>query len=207
MIFVFFLIGLLIWGRFFYLTIIRHDYYLAKAKIININNNVFPRGSIFLTDKNELPYAVASNKEFPLVYASPIKIKNPRDLAKKLAPILELDKELLFQKLSKPNDSYEVLKRKISDETISAIKSLKEDGIGIDNETLRYYPEGLFLAQVIGFLGFDKNGQAGQYGLEEYYDKELSDAVSSADLILTIDSAIQAQAGILLADLVKTMAG
>ena len=59
---------------------------------------------------------------------------------------MELDEQLLFQKLSKPNDSYEILKRKISDETISAIKSLKESGIGIDNETLRYYPEGLYLS-------------------------------------------------------------
>ncbi|MEK7578589.1 MAG: penicillin-binding protein 2 [Patescibacteria group bacterium] len=203
LILVFISLGLLIWGRFFYLTIIRHDYYLAKAKNIRDNRGAMPRGSIFLTDKDNIPYAVASNKEFPLVYAVPAKVKDPASLAKKLVPILELDEQFLFQKLSKPDDPYEVLKRKVSDDTVKAVKDLKEPALGIDDETLRYYPEGLYLSQVIGFLGFNKNGQAGQYGLEEYYDKDLSGFISSADLVLTIDSAIQAQAGMLLAAAVK----
>jgi len=203
LILVFVLLGLLIWGRFFYLTVIRHDYYLAKAKNISDNNNAIPRGSIFLTDKDNVPYAVALNKEFPLVYAVPAKVKDPASLAKKLVPILGFDEQLLFQKLSKPNDPYEILKKKVSDDVVNAIKALKEPALGIDDETLRYYPEGLYLSQVIGFLGFNKNGQAGQYGLEEYYDKDLSGLISSADLVLTIDSAIQAQAGTLLAEAVK----
>ena len=85
----FVLLGLLIWGRFFYLTVIRHDYYLAKAKNISDNSGAaIPRGSIFLTDKDSVPYAVALNKEFPLVYAAPVKVKDPASLAKKLIPIL-----------------------------------------------------------------------------------------------------------------------
>mgnify|MGYP001589356931 CR=1 FL=1 len=196
-------LGLLIWGRFFYLTVIRHDYYLAKAKNISDNSGAIPRGSIFLTDKNNVPYAIALNKEFPLVYAVPAKVEDPANLAKKVVSILELDEQFLFQKLSKPNDPYEVLKKKVSDDVVNAIKALKEPALGIDDETLRYYPEGLYLSQVIGFLGFNKNGQAGQYGLEEYYDKDLSGLISSADLVLTIDSTIQAQAGTLLAAAVK----
>lgn len=205
LIFIFILLALLIWGRFFYVSIIRHDYYLAKAKNISDNNdNAVPRGSIFLTDKDNMPYAVALNKEFSLIYAIPQKIKEPVNLAKKLAPILELDEAFLFQKLSKPNDPHEVLKRKVSDEVVNTIKALKEPGIEVGSETLRYYPEGLYLSQVIGFLGFDKNGQAGQYGLEEYYNSDLSGFISSADLILTIDSAIQAQAGALLEKTIAT---
>ena len=196
--------GLLIWGRFFYLSIIRHEYYLAKAKILSAaSNSVAPRGSIFLTDKNAMPFAAALNKEFPLIYAVPSKIKEPEILADKLAPILELDKETLVQKLSKTGDPYEILKKRVSEEVVKTIKDQNEVGIGVDDETLRYYPEGLYLSHVIGFLGFNKNGQAGQYGLEEYYDKELTGFVASADLILTIDSAIQSQAGILLLKTIK----
>ena len=191
--------GLLIWGRFFYLSVIRYEYYLAKAKILSVaNNTTAPRGSIFLTDKDAIPFAAASNKEFPLVYAVPAKIKEPKVLAEKLTVILELDKETLIQKLSKTGDPYEILKKRVSEEVVKAVEDQNEIGIGIDDETLRYYPEGLYLSHTIGFLGFNKNGQTGQYGLEEYYDKELSGFVSSADLILTIDSAIQSQAGILL---------
>src|SRR3989344_328330 len=196
--------GLLIWGRFFYLSIIRHEYYLAKAKILSAaSNSVAPRGSIFLTDKNAMPFAAALNKEFPLIYAVPSKIKEPEILADKLAPILELDKETLVQKLSKTGDPYEILKKRVSEEVVKTIKDQNEVGIGVDDETLRYYPEGLYLSHVIGFLGFNKNGQAGQYGLEEYYDKELTGFVASANLILTIDSAIQSKAGILLLKTIK----
>lgn len=192
-------LGLLIWGRFFYLSVIRHEYYLAKAKIlIANNNNIAPRGGIFLTDKDSLPYAVALNKEFPLVYAIPQKIKEPQILAEKLGQILELDKETLIQKLSKINDPYEILKKRVSEEIIKAIKDQNETGLGIDDETLRYYPGDLYLSHAIGFLGFDKDGQTGQYGLEEYYNKELSGFISNSDLILTIDLAIQSQAGSLL---------
>lgn len=201
---IFILLGLLIWGRFFYISIIHHEYYLAKAKIISTaSSSAAPRGSIFLTDKNALPYAVALNKEFPLVYAIPAKIKEPKVLAEKMAQILELDKETLVQKLSKTGDPYEILKKKVSEETVKAIKDQNEIGIVIDDETLRYYPEGVYLSHAIGFLGFNKNGQAGQYGLEEYYDKELTGFMASADLILTIDSSIQSQAGVLLSQTVE----
>lgn len=201
---IFILLGLLIWGRFFYLTVIRHEYYLEKARILSANSNIVaPRGGIFLTDKTALPYAAALNKEFPLVYAVPAKIKEPEILAEKLAPILELDKDILLQKLSKVGDPYEILKKRVSEEVIDAIKNQNNDGISIGDETLRYYPEGLYLSHAVGFLGFDKNGQVGQYGLEEYYNKELSGLVSSADLILTIDLAIQSQAGLLLQKIVK----
>lgn len=202
LIFIFMAIGLLIWGRFFYLTVIRHDYYLTKAKILIAPNRVAPRGSIFLTDKDTLPLAAALNKEFPLIYAVPSKIKEPADTAKKLAPIIEVDETTLLGKLSKPNDPYEVLKKKVSEEIISKIKAEKIEGIGIDDETLRYYPEGFYLSQALGFLGFANNGQTGQYGLEESYDKELADPISSADLILTVDSAIQAKSGQILTKII-----
>ncbi len=203
LIFMFAVTGLLIWGRFFYLTVIRHDYYLATAKILIAQNRVAPRGSIFLTDKDTLPFAAALNKEFQLVYAVPSKIKEPANVAKKLALILEIDETTLLVKLSKPNDPYEVLKKKITEEIIGKIKAEKIEGIGTSDETLRYYPEGLYLSQTLGFLGFTNDGQAGQYGLEESYDKELSDPISSADLILTIDSSIQAKVGQILAKLVS----
>lgn len=198
LIFAFIFLGLLIWGRFFYLTVVRHDYYMAKAKSLSNNSGVISRGSIFLTDKDNVPYAAVLNKEFSLIYAVPSKVADPTGLAKKLAPILQVEEQFLVQKLSKTSDPYEVLKKKVSDDVVSAVKALGDPALGVDSETLRYYPEGLRLSQVIGFLGFGKNGQTGQYGLEEYYNNDLSGPVSSADLVLTIDSAIQAQAGTLI---------
>ncbi len=203
LVFIFVSIGLLIWGRFFYLMIIRRDYYIAKATHLSGDTAVAARGSIFLTDKDGIPYAAALNKEFSLIYAVPEKIKDPAATAKTLSPILGIDEQALLQKLSKPKDAYEILAKKVSDGVVNAIKSLGDSAIGVDSETARYYPSDLYLSQAIGFLGFGKNGQAGQYGLEENYNAELSGPVSSSDLVLTVDSAIQAQAGALIAAAVQ----
>jgi len=193
------LAGLLIWGRFFYLAVIRHDFYVGKVKTFNaLIGGAAPRGSIFLTDKDTIPLAVALNKEFPLIYAVPKDIQDSEAIAKKLAALLELDEAGILEKLSKKNDPYEILKKKVSDEVVSIIKAEKIKGIGVENETLRYYPQGLFLSQTLGFLGFNKNGQSGQYGLEEFYDRELFGSLNGADLILNIDSSIQAKAGALI---------
>ena len=181
------------------MAVIRHDFYVGKAKILNaVSGGIAPRGSIFLTDKDTMPLAVALNKEFPLVYAAPKDIENPEEIAKKLAPILKLDAAVIFEKISKKDDPYEILTKKVPDEIVDVVKAEKIKGIGIEDETLRYYPQGLFLAQTLGFLGFGKNGQGGQYGLEEYYNRELFGSINGADLILNIDSSIQAEAGTLI---------
>jgi len=65
-----------------------------EAKILIASNRVAPRGSIFLTDKNNLPYAAALNKEFSFVYAIPQKIGNPEELAKKLQNSVECRGEI-----------------------------------------------------------------------------------------------------------------
>ncbi len=200
---VFAILGLLVWGRFFYLSIIRYDFYAGKAKVLSYTSSIAPRGSIFLTDQDTLPLAAALNKEFPLIYAVPRNVKNPEETAKRLAPILGLEESVILEKLLKKDDPYEMLKRKVPDEVVNAVKAEKIEGIEIEDETLRYYPQGMFLAHLLGFLGFNKNGQSGQYGLEEYYDKELSGPLSGADLVLGIDSSIQAKAGALISKAVN----
>ncbi len=200
---VFAILGLLVWGRFFYLSIIRYDFYAGKAKVLSYTSSIAPRGSIFLTDQDTLPLATALNKEFPLIYAVPRNVKNPEETAKRLAPILGLEESVILEKLLKKDDPYEMLKRKVPDEVVNAVKAEKIEGIEIEDETLRYYPQGMFLAHLLGFLGFNKNGQSGQYGLEEYYDKELSGPLSGADLVLGIDSSIQAKAGALISKAVN----
>lgn len=193
------------------MSVIRHDYYLARASNKITDSGIAGRGSIFLTDKDSLPYAVALNREFPLVYAVPRSIKDPQATAKKLAPILELDEVFLVEKFSRSDDPYEVLKKKVSDETAAQIKALGEEGISVEEETLRYYPTAGLLDHLIGFLGFNKDGAvAGQYGLEEYYEEKLMGRPGGGrgdDLILTIDSSIQSEVATLIKDAVTKWNG
>ena len=47
-------------------------------------------------------------------------------------------------------------------------------GITATSEIDRFYTKGAFLADTLGFVGFDGKGRSGQYGLEAYYEDILS---------------------------------
>ncbi|MFP4514490.1 MAG: peptidoglycan D,D-transpeptidase FtsI family protein [Parcubacteria group bacterium] len=98
---------------------------------------------------------------------------------------------------------------------------IKEDGqiiypgISQQTEKYRYYPEKNITSQLTGFVRQDQNRQIGNYGLEEFFDKELYGSLGSvsgqkssgntvmisnrqyfkaedgADLVLTIDRPVQ----------------
>ena len=133
-------------------------------------------------------------------------------------------RQLLVTKLSKPDDPYEALERRLTDEQVEQIKALKIEGLGFQPEIWRYYPEKGLGGQLFGFWGYDDTrtdglNRAGKYGLEGYFDDELSGAlgeihserdawgnliavgtksftekIDGSDLVLTIDRAIQYQA-------------
>lgn len=66
--------------------------------------------------------------------------------------------------------------------------------------TDRFYPAGMLAADVVGFLGYGPNGRVGQYGVEASYDQALS---HDDDVILTIDTNIQAYAQTTLDNVLK----
>jgi cell division protein FtsI/penicillin-binding protein 2 len=89
-------------------------------------------------------------------------------------------------------------------------------GFGHSMETFRYYPEGNTGSHILGFVGYEGDKKEGRYGLEEFFNEELSGKPGSlkterdasgdliiindreftrpepgADLVLTIDRNIQ----------------
>jgi cell division protein FtsI/penicillin-binding protein 2 len=176
---------LLIIGKLFDFQVLKFDFYSALASDQHeIYQKLFPeRGSIYIKDKKdpifdpeENLFPLAINKDYNLVYAQPVYLKqSPQEIAKLLTPILEVSEEELISKLSKENDPYEPLKHKVEDSQAELVKNLNLEGIKIAKETFRYYPEKDIGANVLGFVGFDKDGlKNGQYGIEGYFNKELS---------------------------------
>lgn len=229
--FLLFVFGAAIIGRLFSLQIIYGTYYKGLAgsqhRLEKIVEN--RRGEIFIRDKDEL-FPVAVNRKWPMVYLVPKDIgkEDIERVASELARILNLKKDFIFSKLGKSNDPYEPLTHRISDEEADQISKLNLPGVEIKNEDLRFYPLGGALAHVLGFVGFKGDKRMGQYGLEEFYEKELSGkagriitekdafgriigiaerfmnpATPSRDLILTIDKNIQFMAEDKLSFLVK----
>ncbi len=138
------------------------------------SHKIFPsRGEIFLCQKDER-FSIAVNRELKTVFAIPKEIKNPAYIAMKLASVLDLDEADIFKKVSKKDDLYEVLKRKISKELFLQIKELELKGIYGESEYWRYYPGDSLAAQVVGFVGYKENGLCGQYGIESELEKKLS---------------------------------
>jgi cell division protein FtsI/penicillin-binding protein 2 len=184
LVYCFSLAALLIIARLFDFQILKFDFYAALASDQHeIYQKLFPeRGTIYLEDKElsvltkqDNLYPVALNKDYNLVYAQPKYLdKAPEEIAKTLAPILEMKEEDLFLKLSKSDDPYEPLKHKVEDSVAENIRNLMIKGVKITKEIFRYYPEKNIGANVYGFVGLAPDGQkSGQYGVEGYFDKEL----------------------------------
>lgn len=174
---IFLFCGLIIY-RLFNLQIIQHSFYEALASGQHVlYQKLFPeRGEIFVRDKDnsEELYPLAVNIDLSLVYAIPTRIKEPEEVAKKLSPLLQIPEEELLTRLSKEDDMYEPLKHELSDEEVEEVKALELEGIDFTPEGHRLYPEGDITGQVLGFVGYVGDERKGQYGVEGYFDEELT---------------------------------
>jgi cell division protein FtsI/penicillin-binding protein 2 len=174
LVFFVFFAAILIVGKLYFIQIARHAVYaaLAENQYASKTEVQAKRGEIFLQDENS-PYPVAVNRELQMAYAVPREMKNNEQSIDTLSSILDLDRNTLADKLSDPNDMFEVLKHKLSDEETQKIKDAKLAGIYLSPESFRYYPAGELAAQVVGFVGSNGQQQGGMYGLEAYWDKQL----------------------------------
>lgn len=218
--FVFVALGAIIGLRLFIVQLVQHGYYEALA----VDNHelfeeLFPeRGEVLVHDRYSTTGTVpiATNKVLYEVHAEPKHIVDAQAASDALSPLLSIPKDDLKKKLDKPDDPEELLKRRVSEEVVNAIKELKLKGIYFVEEQWRYYPEGEYMAHLTGYFGYSDTDKVGQYGLEGYFDKELAgqvgyisgekdalgrfltigdnfiqEAVDGDDLVLTIDKNIQ----------------
>lgn len=211
-------LGVIITSRLFVLQIVRGGEYRKIASgQHNIYTKILPeRGEIYAKAySSETLYPVAANKTAYLVYVEPSTIQNKTKTASSLAGLLELDEAALLKILFK-NDPYEPLAHYVPPATVEKIKALGLIGIGFEEEKKRVYPEKCFGGQVLGFLGYDGDTLGGKYGIEGYFNDDLSgqagylagekdalgrlipwkrqdtgEAVDGSDLVLTIDRNVQ----------------
>ncbi len=212
---VFLSLGVILW-RVFDVQVLKYDFYHALASDQHqFQEKIVPkRGEIFASglELDEL-YPLAVNRNMPMLYVVPREIENPVELSAKIAEIIQKDETEILAKLAKIDDPYESLKRKLSDEEVSAIKELNAKGVYFFDENWRYFPENTLAAHVLGFVNADNEGQ---YGIEGFYDdmlrgssgfleaekdtfgrwiplglKNLQPAKDGANLVLTIDRTVQ----------------
>lgn len=180
--------------RLGFLMIVRKNFLVAKAEAqSSYQQTIMPkRGSILDTNGQQLAVSGDVYKlSFDLLevhnYADTKSKKTGdkpnqiiKDIADKFADILGKDKKEVEDFMEKENDQGVYprglpLARKIEKNEIDKIKELRDkekyNFLIIENDTNRYYPNNSFLAQVLG--GVDLDGK-GLFGLEQYYNKDLT---------------------------------
>ncbi len=138
------------------------------------------------------------NYKYDKDYQELYKIKRETEL--KIQKDLIIDDYL--KKLKKKNDPYEPMENKVDEETLIKLLALltgeesnqlelkegkiykiaendvkevvKFKGISYTMVTHRYYPEGDVGSHVLGFVGMSDNEFVGKYGLEGFFNEELS---------------------------------
>jgi cell division protein FtsI/penicillin-binding protein 2 len=212
--------GVVIILRLFVVQVVQGSEYKALAfDTHELFQELIPeRGEILVHDQftTNGTVPIATNKVLSEVHAEPIHITDPDATAAALAPLLNIPKKDLLEKIDKPGDPDEILKRRVPAEVVRAIEDLNLVGIKFRDEQWRYYPEGEYAAHLTGYFGYSDTDRTGQYGLEGYFEDDLkgtagyiegekdalgrfltigdsviAKAKDGVDLVLTIDKNVQ----------------
>lgn len=169
--------ALLIVGRLYVLQVMRSSIYVEQAdrQYVKRGETIFDRGSILMTSKDGTLVSAATLRSGYTVALNPKQVVYPEDVVNALEGVLDLDQEVLFHKLSKTDDPYEELAKRVDEKTAKRIEGLALAGINVYKERWRHYPGGSSASHVLGFVGYDEDNRfSGRYGLERYYDDVLS---------------------------------
>ncbi|MFQ5854496.1 MAG: peptidoglycan D,D-transpeptidase FtsI family protein [Anaerolineae bacterium] len=192
--------ALLITGRLAYWQVIIQDGILA-GDASPIQTLAPRRGAIF--DRRGYPLAVELYTY--TISASPNQIDDPAETARQLARWIDLPMEDIWNTIRDPEQRYALVARNVDAATGEGIMALNLPGVELTIEPQRSYPNSALAGHLFGFVNQES---VASFGLEEYYDRELSGrqgswggevlqhrlvpARAGYDLVLTIDRVIQA---------------
>ncbi len=129
------------------------------------------RGSILSSDGSPL---VINQPSF-LAFAEPQHITDKPQFARSIAPLVGKTDSEILESISIPDRKWVPLAKKINTVQKNQLDKLSLRGLGFETSTMRFYPEASMAAQVLGFVGQDSMGNDhGYFGLEGYYNRELS---------------------------------
>ena len=161
--------------RLFFIQVVEGDRWKALAQgqqkfFSQVEGN---RGEILLEDSSlQGGYlSLATNKEWEFVYISPKEIldypERIEEITEILSNTLDINKDIIVEKIQKTDSDFELIKRKLNQEEIEVFRTIGLPGVHVATEDVRYYPREKFSSQLVGFMGGEGTGQ---YGVEGYYD-------------------------------------
>lgn len=208
---------LVILGKLFYIQIIQHDEWVAKAAAQQTLQNVLKaeRGEIYMMD-GETPVPVVMNATVYTVIVDPM-LAEREVLEEKLAPLISDTKVAEWNDVFKDTTRrYYIVAKNVRRGTAEKVAELDLTGVWLQANNQRVYPEGTLASTMLGFVNADG---IGQYGVEGALNKILAGkdgllktvkdvnnvalsitndyvktpAEDGEDVVLTIDRNMQAQ--------------
>ena len=168
--------------RFFSLQVLSQDFYQNLAEnqhLLSVMLNPL-RGEVYIHDKkNGALIAAIVSIEKNIVFAVPPDIIDSAKTARILAPILEMTESAVMDRISDLDRKWVSIKKQLPESTTIQIEELDLAGIYLQPESHRFYVEGKFASQIFGFVGFQGDVRAGQYGIEKYFEEELAGSEGS----------------------------
>ena len=164
-------LGLLI-GRLFLIQYI-HSQELRERSENQRNPQVGSQAKrATILDRHGSVFAI--NQDLISVYADPKVLRDkPDEIARKLAPLLDISEARLLSVLQQKQRRFVWLKRNLDYERLTAIRQVTRSiyGIGYRTHGKRSYPKDELASHIIGYTNFENRGID---GIEHQYDTYLS---------------------------------
>lgn len=153
-------------GRVFYLQLIKNQHLqlLAAEQWLRDLPLSSKRGEIY--DQNGVSLATTITTYD--IYVRARNVKQPDAIARELSTLLSTDYNKMYDKVTNTKQSEVLIKMQV-DEDI-ALKLAKINGVYLSQNVARVYPYSNLMTQILGYCTIDNAGQA---GLESYYNKYL----------------------------------
>ncbi len=158
-------------GRLGYIQFAQGEWLRAQAMEVRLRDIPVEAKRGLITDRNHRELAVSMNADS--VFAMPVQVKNPAEVARLLSDSLKIDYDRTFNRLTQMR-SFVYIKRKITPEESKAIRELIKEkrltGVDLTQEGKRVYTKERVAAHLVGIAGIDSQGLE---GLEKQYDEQL----------------------------------
>ena len=156
-------------GRLLYVQIINSDSLRTLAFEQWTRDLPFNADRGDITDVNGIK--LASSMTLYTMYCRPSDVKEAEEIASFVSDALDIDKTLLYTRLTKKGVSEVRLCRRVTRAEMLEVEQRDFSGIYFTADSARYYDQGDFLTQLLGFTDADNKGQS---GIELQYDRYLT---------------------------------
>lgn len=225
--FFFLLLMVILVGRLFSVQVLAYNDYRRLADKQQREGRTVEevRGGILASRRGGEMVSLASNRKYKNLILASNLITDEHSVRRVLAERFSLSSEKITEYISRKDDPYEILAKKLtpSEEDERIVEEV--DGLFFEEDVKRVYPHESLASRVLGFVAGGEDGEEGKYGIERKYNTYLVGSLgifesirdargfllalgkkiiappdTGSDILLTIDYNVEAKAREVLED-------